>query len=436
MDTERTLKNFLDRKKKWVLVSVTVAGLMSLLACLIVAGTCTPDMIKSQSLFLEKCASNSTDSCFPSKNSLTIQLVINSIRKKNHFLYYEFYGYPYDKEIKQAMKFKLTGGNEGENYKKVKNEGKIYTIKDSEPIGLFYIPYPKYENYKLELTLNTTDSNLSALKIKINYMEIDYFDFLIIAKYSFLGLTLANIVYFIINAWSIKLKDWQFETTLNFLTCLSLLLYNEPLIGLYTEFFGIGYTAVSVFCNSQFLCFAIIYFIFLLQRISILSRLKIVYFIEILAVAGLFGFYFTLYFLLEWNFIYKEKFNYHNIEDLYLKLFKALIAIIVFISFVLIVYMCLGVKNWIHRDLRYIIYWTINYCMIVLTFVFLGMGYFRLLAGGKVLLSVMALNNIYFNIMVWLATPDKKSYLNENRMSTETDRGEGVYSSKEADNKI
>lgn len=453
MDTDRVFKYYLDTKKNWVIISVVVVGLITLLICLTVAGTSTPNMIKSQSLFLEKCASNSTVSCFASQDSLSLQFIIDNIQKKNHFLYYEFYGYFYYKELKQAMRFNLTSTNNSKNYKNLKYEEKIYTLKSSEPVGIFYIPYTTYETYKLELTLNTTNSNLLALEIRVSYMEIDYFNFLIKAKYFFMALTIVNLVYFFFNVRSIKLRHWQFETKLNFIMCISLLFYNEPLIGAYTEFFGIGYTVVSVFCNSQFLCALILYYIFLLQKISIFSKNKIVYMIEGLAVAGLFGFYFTLYLFLEGNLTFNKKFHYHHIGGLYLKLFKALIAFIVFVGVVLVIYMCLGVKKWILREIKYIIYWATNYCIIVLTFVFVGMGYFRLMTGGEVVLSVLALFNIFFYIMLWMATPDKTWYLNEVNMSSEpipsdsidlneqnmgseTRREPHVYNFKELDNKI
>ena len=406
-----SVKIYLRSKKRSTVLIVCVLAFVLYLVCIIVAALATPEMIKEKEKKTIKCTDEIYENCRIFENVTRIDIRIEDMTKKNHFFYYEIVC-DFENKGQDAWISNLVSGNNGGKPHKVKESNESYSLEDEVQEKMIYIPYIKYETYNIETIIKMNFEQVRSIKVKFSYMAIDYFNFLIATKYVFLSLTLMSIILFCINSRNVRILDWPFETASSFIMNISLLIFNEPLIAAYTEFFGIAYSSISIFCNCQFVCALVMYWMISLQRQTLKKYLYYIYAIEFIFIIALFVFYFLVYLYIEMNLLYNDEYDWkHDFSQKFTVLYQVLIEILVILGAWILFLMIIVFKKFIYLDFRAKVLWFVSYSVILITFFFIGYGYFRLMPGGQILLCVVSLYNLYFHLLLYLSTPDREAYL-------------------------
>ena len=408
-----SVKIYLGSKKRSTVLIVCVLAFAFYLVCVIVAALATPEMIKEKEKTTIKCNDVIYENCRIFDEAVGLDITVEDMTKKNHFFYYEIVC-DFENRGQKARISNSVYGNNGGKAHKVQASNESYSLEDDVGEKMIYVPYIRYDTYKIFTLITMNFEQVRSIKVRFSYMAIDYFNFLIATKYVFLCFTLVSIISFFINSRDVRIIDWPFETASSFIMNVSLLVFNEPLIAAYTEFFGIAYSSVSIFCNCQFLCALVMYWMVILQRQMIKKHLYFMYTVQILFVITLFVFYFLVYLYVEMNLLYNREYDWkHDFSKKSSILYQVLIAIVVIIGAWILFLMIIFSKTMIYFDFRQKALWFVNYSVILITFFFIGYGSFRLMPGGQIFLCVVSLYNIYFYLLLYLSTPDREAYRKE-----------------------
>jgi hypothetical protein len=439
MEEERVKIYLISIKYRLLVILIALAG-VSLVICLIVAGSALPDFFKNKEATIVKCENEYSECSYMDKR-FTIKVFMDKMNSKNHFIFYEIVPNMRNSEI--DAKISVVAYADADNdRKKVKESEKSITFQDGKSEKIAYIPYINYDSYEIKTVIKMEFKELKSFKIKVSFMNADFFTFLIAVKYFFFSLSIISIVIFSVRSRKISIKNWPFESKSSLAISISLIFYNEPLIGAYTLFFNKSYTGLSIFCNIQFLSALLLFWMISLQRplMKNNSILQVIFFsLEIFFTLGLSALYFICYLHVEMKLLNEDGFEWNKHLDTQSKAaFIAFIVVICIIAswvvFLLIYSIFSLVKRWKTFQAEEEILCLAHVWSIIVGFVFIGLGYFRLMPGGQILLSAVAFFNIYFYVLLWICTPVKMFYYHVTSRSSNIP--EIILQSEDIDEKI
>ena len=410
MTNYNTLLLSLEKKK---LIAILVAGTTALLICLIVAPLKAPIMKGKQTETFKKCDSTQAFNCISTQNEQEFYLKIREVKKENNFLYLEivpkFRGKP--KELDLRYYFDVKDDNDDT----VKSSNRTETFRDGDAAVSYFISYAKHEEYRISLKFYDSLENIIELEFRISFVNAGFFEFVKIVKYFFFTFTLCGILLFFYKTRAAKFRYMQFETINLLLMNFSLLIFNEPLFAAYTSspVFGLTSTAISVFCNVQFICALIMFWLFMLKKLNNPYCKNIIKLIEFIFICSLFSFLFVIYVYVESDFKFDSNYDWkENLKNEREIIYNVLITLLVLFATWMMVLMAISLRKWREKGFctRQKVYWAINYAIIIITFIFIGLGFIRKMQIGSILLSVISLYNIYFSILLFLSIPDMEEY--------------------------
>ena len=405
----KTLLLSLSKKK---IIAILIAGIAAFIICMIIALAKAPEMQGEKEEIFYRCE-NEAFNCISDQSEQEFYLKVKNVEKENSFLYLEIIP-KFDgnsKESKLKYHFVVTDDNQ----KEVKSFKASEIFKDGQVAVSHFISYAKEEAYEIRLKFYDDLGDISELKFKISYVRAEFFYFTLIAKYIFFVYSLCGIILFFYKTRAVKFRYMHFETINSLLMNFSLLIFNEPLMAAYTSksVFGITSTAISVFCNVQFICALIMFWLFMLQKLNNPYCKNVIKLVEFIFICSLFAFLFVIYVYVESDIKFNSNYDWEkDLKDERETIYIVFISVLVLFAVWMIVLIGMSLRKW-KGDIfckREKIYCAINYAIIILTFIFIGLGFIRKMQLGSILLSVISLYNIYFSILLFVSIPDINDY--------------------------
>ena len=388
-------------------------GIAGFIVCLFVSVFSTPKMIDSEKQEFDKCGSSETFNCISNSSQQEFLIYVEDVDKMNNYLYFEVI--PKLSSIEKVFaNFSITDDRkDGEVYNKYKE----FTFESNKAIISHLIPRIEDDNlkYKVRLKLLSPVSTLSSLSIKVHYLNSDFFIYLVTTKYVFFTYMLIFIIIFFIKTRRMIYRYLPFETYTSLIMCFSVLIFNEPLIAGYPEFSEVSAISVSVFSNVQFICSLVLYWLFMLKKLNNPYCQRLIILVEFIFISSLFSLLFVIYVYVQSNLKYDSKYNWEkDLEGSRKIIYQVIISILVLFATWMFVLIAMSFRKWKGDELsrREKIYWAFNYILIVISFIFIGLGYIQKMEYGQILLVIVALYNIFFSILLYVSIPEFTSYNN------------------------
>jgi uncharacterized membrane protein YozB (DUF420 family) len=193
----------------------------------------------------------------------------------------------------------------------------------------------------------------------------------------------------------------------------SLVLFNEPLLALSLQRLTTGWSGVSVFCNSQFAAFLLMFWFLILHddfswKKWLFSVIFEGTFVFIFFILTCFTYMFTTVELkFDPTFSWNDQF-----PDWIKRVFIAALVILVILAIWMVVLVVYSILKFRARLLRDKVLSCTVYGMIIASFLLIGLGAFQPLPrSGAVLLVSLSLFNLYFITLAWMFSPNRMDYL-------------------------
>jgi hypothetical protein len=402
METSPQIKVRLEHSRKSSLLIVVILSLSLFITSIIVAYTAGPEIAIVKSKTFAKCGTLNDMECVMSFNNQEFSVTILDINYYNQLLYLKLIPMNSVDIISNiTLNFTLVG-QDTKKFHKIKSKNKTYSLKcldgDCDTYVLFYVPYIEYSSYELNLILvNTPD--IEKVKLELTYINKSFTKFVIGVKYFFFSLCVVSLIIFFYTTWKIPFRLFDFESLSILIMNISLLIFNEPLIGAYKEFYGLSSSALSVFCNVQFIACLIMFWLLSLQHFKRFRCKILAIIIEFALISLLFALLFVAYMYANVNLKFNPTYDWKNdFNNKTYAVYSVIIAILVcFALWILLlsVWSLCGME----QDRRKKAFRGMNFVMMVITFVFIGVGYFQ-----------PTLFNLYFLTILWMFTPIYESY--------------------------
>lgn len=410
---KKKFKIFLFSLKPEPLIYVVVSGVALFVLCVILAFIVAPEMISSDDEVFERCSDVQTFNCISNQSEQEFLVIVSDVKKENNYLRFKIVPYIDADSDNIGVNLTLVIRNSDED--EVKSFNGVKKFEDGKDVISHFISYARDNEYTLRLKIFDEISNVQKLKFEVTFINSDFFKFVLGIKYFFFAYMLSVIAYFFYKTHRIKFRYMHFQTISSLVMCFSVLIFNEPLIGAYTTnaLFGISATAISIFCNVQFICVLIIFWLLMLQELNNPYCKNIIKLFEFIFICSLFSFLFVIYIYVESNLKYNPKYDWEtDLEKTWRIIYIVLITVITLFAVWMIVLILMSIRLWGNENFttKKKIYWGFNYAIIVISFLFIGLGYIQVMQYSEILFSVIALYNIYFSILLFVSIPDYTSY--------------------------
>lgn len=405
------VKLLLHRMKRRKILMIVGLGIVGFVICLFVAGFSTPDMIDSKKEEFYACPNEKTFNCISRSSQQEFLIYVEDVDKTNNYLYFEV-----ESEGKLIEKvfanFSIT---DEKNDEEIYNKYKEFNFGSNKSIISHLISHIKENNskYKVQLKLFSQVNDLTSLTIRVFYLDSNFFIYLVTTKYFFFTYMLTFIIIFFIKTRKMIYRYLPFETYTSLMMCFSVLIFNEPLIAGYPDFSEISAISVSVFSNVQFICSLVLYWLFMLKKLNNPYCQKLIILVEFIFICSLFCLLFVIYVYVQSNLKYDDKYNWEkDLEGARKIIYQVIISILVLFATWMFILMVMSLRKWRGDELSYRekIYWAFNYILIIISFIFIGLGYIQKMEYGQILLVIVALYNIFFSILLYVSIPETKSY--------------------------
>ena len=336
MDTEYSVKLRLEKLSKSKLF-LTVSGfLFVFVACVLIALLLTPSIIKSHTVNIYKCDKDKNINCYLNTTHEVWEGKIPNVSRLNQLLYMTATPVSAnDLEFNMTMEILVMHKLViiADNIKK----GSISCKKGvCNTIVIFYLPYLEYNDYEV-IIRHKSRILADSVEINLSYIESVYSLYPLFTKYGFFGLSVVAFIQFLVFSLKIPFSLWSFEAKLLLGLGGSLIVFNEPLLFVTIFFMNPLWSAVSVFCNTQFLAFILIFWLLDLQhyRKSVYNICYII--IGVLLVSILFGLVFTGYLYIHEKLRYDPTYDWqHDLDNEYKEIFFGiLLSALVIICWIL-----------------------------------------------------------------------------------------------------
>lgn len=414
METSPQIKVRLEHSRKSSLLIAIIISLSLFITSIIVAYTAGPEITIIKSKTFVKCGTLNDIECVLSFHNQEFSVTILDINYYNQLLYLKLIPMNSVDIISNiTLNFTLVGQDTNKTHK-IKSTNKTYSMKcldgECNTYVLFYVPYIEYSSYKLSLFLiNAPD--IEKIKLELTYINKSFTEFVIGVKYFFFSLCVVSLFIFFYTTRKIPFRLVNFEPASILIMNISLLIFNEPLVGAYKEFYGVSSSALSVFCNVQFIACLIMFWLLSLQHFKRFRCKILVIIIEFMLISLLFALLFVAYMYANVNLKFDPTYDWKNdFNNKTYAVFSVIIAVLVcFALWILLlsIWSLCGME----QDRRKKVFRGMNFIMMIITFVFIGVGYFQPIpSSGPILLITTSLFNFYFLTILWMFTPVYESY--------------------------
>lgn len=415
MENENPVKVRLEYWKRYEFLIAVGLSAASFILCLILALTLSPTITIEKTSTLIRCPPGMNENCISSADQQNITYDLIDFTKFHQLLYFTMLPIsPRTISTKVSVNITLTGydGDHKTNILK-KQENISFECVDGicESYLIFYLPYISHDKYRVEMFVNNLIP-VEQIDFTLTYINKEFSKFALAVKSVFLVLSIGSMTFFLCRVRKVPFRFWGFQTRILGLMGVSLIIFNEPLLGATVTFLDPHWSGISVFCNVQFIACLILYWLFSLQDFVQFKYKLVVSIIEIVSICILFSLIFALYYYVTVNYRYNPTFNWSTEGSVTNR--QILGAIIFFLvafalwTLVLTVWSCVHCKN---ESKRGVFFRVTNGILMVITFLATGTGVFQPVprAATMVLISV-ALFNIYFMLLMTLFTPSLASY--------------------------
>lgn len=410
MDSGHYVKTRAEISKRSVILVMYLTGLLTLIVCITVASTVSPPLTDENKFFFKNCLATSSIICLAKSAPITLSI---SMTPYNQVLYLDTY-FTSNKLIETDVtyNFTLTSTSEAETKNVLKEtQTKSLSCENSQCklIELFYLPYVKNSVYKFSIQFNNVN-DIDSLQLRFTYIHEKFTAFLLGVKYFFLAISIVSQSVFIYYSVKVPLRLWTPQTRIVGIMGISLIVFNEPLLAATIKELTPEWSAISVFCNIQFIACILMYWIITLQQNINLPFKKIFLGVEISILLLIFSLMFVVYMYVTILFKYDPGYDWKN--DFGKTEQSVFITAIVFLVVIAVWLVVLVIWNNIWPKKQNISNTILSTVMIGLCFIALGLGAFQPFPKASgLLLGFVALFNIYFILLQWLFTPSYSSYL-------------------------
>ena len=415
MEEESSIKVQFEISRRSTIICVALLAIMSCIICIIIAALVSPPINKEAIYILPKCESEISNACFTNNSPNTFNLTLS---RYNQFLYLDsYFSTAQSCEFELEYNFTLISLSEDSSeYLLTKNQTSdiVCTAFNCNPFEIFYIPYATNSNYSLFIQFATT-LPVDTITFTFHYMNEQFIVFILGVKYFFLTISAISLVVFFCRSMRVPYRLWTSDTILVGMMGISLVIFDEPLLAATLNQLTPAWTAVSVFCNAQFIACLLIYWVTGLQKLINLRYNKLIIIIEAVIIIGIFSLICIMYMYARGNlkdnpsYDWKKEFGKSEFV-IYVVVISLLVEVAVWlIAIILISLLCSKDSK---NSIKDKVFKLFNITMIVLTFVGIGIGAFQPFPKtGTALLSFISVFNIYFIFLQWLYMPSYHSYL-------------------------
>ena len=445
-ESSRVAKTNLDYYKKNQLLWVFTGALTLFIVCVIIAATAAPKIFDGKTLDYNLCKSSGDSFCFNYFRTENYAYFNVKLSPQNQIFYLQLDFYS-KTEIDEEIKYDLFI-MDSVDYRSMiyREENKTIRIRctkgecDSELI--FYIPYLKDNEYTVDLRLYGLIP-VDSMAFKIRYISKEFTQFFLVTKYFFLALSILAIAYFAYNLCYTKFRSLSTESKFSGFMLLSLFVFNEPFLYLTLSKMTYNWTAFSIFCNFQFVASIIIFWFQILKK-----DFKLIFKISTSIAECLIVCAFFIIMCVAYGLTIKEQkknptFSWeYDLPDLGKKIFITGLSLLIILSSWMVTYIGFSITKLI-QSLRNEENFTIKksfmvifvYFMIVITFLFIGIGAFQPVPrSGTLLLACVSFFNILLILLSWVYTPSRKANrdskndgeINERNKGTPANGGENI----------
>lgn len=421
LDPQKVIKTNLEQNNKSKITCLLILSFLSFILCVIVACAAAPDIIDEDSMDYNQCSENSEGICF--NPNATQNLVRFDVKLSTHN---QFFYLQADFDSKNELLYKLRyhlkiDVGKGDKEDVIYNENKTLSIEcdhgNCNSVLLFYIPYIEHTNYKVDVKFYgylTVDKVVFSIK----YITYEFTKYYLVVKYFFLALSILAILYFFYKLKTIKFKYMPLEFKILGCSIFSLFIFNEPFLALTLSKLTVGWSGLSVFCNTQFAAFILMFWFLMLQIDYNLKTKAIFTIIELIIVFIFFTLMCVVYMITTVELKYDPTFSWETaLPGNGRKVFIAALVLLLILALLMIVHIVYSLIKFSQNTIRRKLMLIMIYLMIFTTFLLIGIGAFQPLPrSGALLLVCISFFNIILFVLSWLYTPSEESismYLQE-----------------------
>ena len=415
-EEENPIKVRLEYWRRNQLVAVMSIAIVSFVLCLIIAGVFAPEILKNKTALLIRCPPGLAQNCISSSDEQVFTYTLVNFNKLNQLLYFEMLPQS-DITINTTLNtnFTLTGSNDG-TVSVILNTTKNITFEcaggSCDSHRIFYLPYIYYDTYTLNYEVNNLIP-VDQITFTLTYINKEFTIFTLILKSVFLFLSIISQSIFFCRLRKIPFRFWSFHTRIILLMGISLIVFNEPLLGATIAFLDPGWSGLSVFCNVQFMACLILYWLYTLQhflKINPICKVALAV-IEFAFMMMLLGLTIAFYLYVTLNYRYNPMFDWRTSSQLTdREILVAIICLLVVFALWILVLTVWGCFTCRGEPIRERVFRVLNTAMMIITFFAAGSGAFQPVPRTAIMLLVaVAVFNIYFMLMMCLYTPSYAS---------------------------
>ena len=373
-----------------------------------------PDLFYEQITEVEVCDSyNYEETCFVQvKDNLYWSASIKKVSKYNQVLF--MMGEPKttrDIEFELELLVKLEGfESQDQQGKLITEDRETHQIKCEEgncnKVLIFYEPFIEYENYLVKVEV-ISGLETESVVMELGYVNSDFTTYQMGAWYSFFGLSVLSMTFYI---WQLKrapIDTWSFESICIAALGGSLILFNHPLFAVSIVYPSSVLSAITAFCITQFLGAVLYFWIIVFQNMRNFPLKRLVYAVEAVVVLVFFFLIFSLYCYLHIEL--RNNPTYNPQEDLSSQLTSVYIALMVFLGAIglWLLFLCWwsfpAMKTLTMRKHCVVV---VNIIMIVMTFIGIAVGTFQPMPrDGALMLVYLSMCNLYVIMLQWFYAP-------------------------------
>lgn len=413
MDTEYSIKLRLEKLPRYQLSVIFCVAIGLFAICGLVAAFLSPPIISSHAVDIYKCVENISEMCY--SNTTTHEVWSGSIpstSRLNQLLYMTVT--PYSKkdiifnmtmEILVTHQFKILADNQ---------KTALITCKDGNcnTVVIFYLPYLEYENYRV-IIRHKSQILSDMVEINLSYVDSLYSKYQLATKYTFLVLSLLSFVNFLMHSCKVPMRLWSFEAKLLLFLGPSLIVFNEPLLALTIYYMNPVWSAVSVFCNVQFLAVLFLFWQFSLQNYRKISYRKLYISLEILVVSALSGLIFTGYLYVHQKLRFDPTYDWQSsLTENYKEIYIAVLGLLTILACWILFLACRALKSLWKFTIRQKVMMSVNVIFIGLGFAGVAIGAFQPIPKYSSLLLLYESGfNLYVILLEFMYSPTSGSLL-------------------------
>jgi hypothetical protein len=402
MDSEFSIKLRLEKSSKSHLFLIFAFAVGLFFLSVLVAVFVAPEIIKKHDVTISKCSEAVNDHCYSDKD--THEVWEGRIPTAT----------PHSaKDLSFNMTMEVLVLSKQEIVSEANKSTVISCISGTcNTVVIFYLPYLKYDEYYVVIKHKSRILS-DSVEIELSYIDSSFTKYQLATKYVFFALSTIFFVNFLIYSLKVPSAIRSFESKLLLPLAVSLVFFNEPLLWATIAFMSPFWSAVSVFCNTQFLAMLLLFWLVDLQHYRQSAHSSALLLVGSLLVAALFGLVFAGYLYAHERLRYNPSYDWnHDLNHTYKEVFIGIICIAAALAVwigLLSLRAVTGIKKLGARERSIKM---INVMAICFAFVGIGIGAFQPIpANSRLMLIFEAGFNIYVMLLQVLYSPTKSSLL-------------------------